>query len=163
LVNKIKSGSIESALGSLDEISLDFLYQIASIPCVDSNQGKTIQKKSNVDKCKTLYYSLRRMVRDIIIETLIIESDREQHITKHNITIDEVLEVISEDYVFIQGKLDRWLLVGKTKKERFLTIVVGEREKKDTYGFVTARPSRKEEKSFYQEFTLQGGDENDKS
>ena|SRR5258708_4693649 len=103
------------------------------------------------------------MSRDVIIETLIIEADREEHIAKHSITIDEVLEIVTGDYVFIEGKLDRWLLIGKTKKERFLTIVVGEREMKNTYGFVTARPSRKEEKSFYQEFTLQGGDENDKS
>lgn len=103
------------------------------------------------------------MTKDIVIETLIIEADREEHIAKHNVKIDEVLEVISGNYVFLQGKLDRWLLIGKTKNERFPTIVVGEREKEYTYGFVTARPSRKEEKSFYQEFTLQGGDENDKS
>jgi hypothetical protein len=54
------------------------------------------------------------------------------------------------------------LLIGKTNKQRFLTVVVGQRKPKYTYGFVTARPSRKDEKSFYQEFTLQGGDENDK-
>lgn len=94
---------------------------------------------------------------------MIIEADRDEHIAKHIIIIDEVLEVISGDYVYIQGKLDRWLLIGKTKKERFLTIVVGQRKTKYTYGFVTSRPSRKDEKSFYQKFTLQGGDENDKS
>lgn len=101
------------------------------------------------------------MSKDIIIDTLVIEADREEHIAKHNIIIDEVLEVITGDYVFINGKLERWLLIGKTKKERFLTIIVGEREKKNTYGFITARPSRKEEKSFYQEFIFEGGEEND--
>ena len=99
------------------------------------------------------------MVKDIVIETLIIEADREDHIAKHAIILDEVLEVVSGDYVYIEGKFGRWLLIGKTKKERFLTIVVGERTEKNVYGLVTARPSRKEEKSFYQEFTLQGGDE----
>lgn len=101
------------------------------------------------------------MSKDLIIDILIIEADREEHIAKHNIIIDEVLEVISGDYIFIKGKLERWLLIGKTKKERFLTIVVGEREKKNTYGFITARPTRKDEKSFYQEFILEGGEEND--
>lgn len=103
------------------------------------------------------------MNKDVIIETLIIEEDREEHIAKHAVVIDEVLEVVSGDYVYIQGKLERWLLIGKTEKERFLTIVIGERAEKNVYGFITARPSRKEEKSFYQEYTLQGGDGNDKS
>ena len=103
------------------------------------------------------------MSKDVIIETLIIEADREDHIAKHDITIDEVLEIVTGDYVYIEGKLDRWLLIGKTKKERFLSIIVGERRVKNIYGLVTARPSRKEEKSFYMEFTLQGGEEHDKS
>jgi uncharacterized DUF497 family protein len=102
------------------------------------------------------------MIKDLIIKTLVIEADRDEHIAKHNVIIDEVLKVISGDYVYIQGKLDRWLLIGKTKKGRFLTVVVGQRKTKYTYGFVTARPSRKDEKSFYQEFTFQGGDENGK-
>ena len=100
------------------------------------------------------------MVNDIIIETLVIEADREEHILKHEITLDEVIEVISEDYIYIEGKLGRWILIGKTKKDRYLSIVVGERTKKDTYGLITARPSRKEEKSFYNEYNL-GGENND--
>ena len=103
------------------------------------------------------------MVKDITIETLVIEADREEHIAKHDVSIDEVIEIVSGDYVYIQGKFERWLLIGKTKKERFLSIVVGERKQKNTYGIVTARPSRKEEKSFYNEFTLEGGEEDDKS
>lgn len=104
------------------------------------------------------------MANSLEIEILIIEPDREEHITKHAVTIDEVLEVVSGDYIYIKGKLERLLLIGKTKKERWLTIVIGERAKKNVFGFITARPSRKEEKSFFQEFTLQGGgDKNDES
>lgn len=99
---------------------------------------------------------------DVFIEELIIESDREEHIARHKIIIEEVSEIISGNYVYIKGKLQRWLLIGKTKKGRFLTVIVGTRKKKNIYGLVTARPSRKEEKSFYQEFIL-GGEENDKS
>lgn len=103
------------------------------------------------------------MASDVVVEILVIEDDREEHIAKHKITIDEVIEIVSGDYVYIQGKHERWLLVGKTKKERFLSIIVGQRKKKNTYGLVTARPSRREEKSFFNEFALQGGENNDKS
>lgn len=94
---------------------------------------------------------------DMVIEELIIESDREEHIARHKIIIEEVSEIISGNYVYIKGKLQRWLLIGKTKKGRYLTVIVGIRKKKNTYGLVTARPSRKEEISFYQEFIF--GDE----
>jgi uncharacterized DUF497 family protein len=101
-------------------------------------------------------------VEDLIIETLIIEEDRPAHIAKHKITLDEVFEVIEQNYVYIKGREDRWLLIGRTRKERFLTIVIGQRDKPHTFGLVTARPSRKEEKSFYIELTTQqGGDEDD--
>ncbi len=67
------------------------------------------------------------MTKDVIVETLVIEEDRKEHIAKHKVTIDEVIEIVSGDYVYIQGKLERWLLIGKTKKERFLSIVIGQR------------------------------------
>lgn len=98
---------------------------------------------------------------DIIVGELIIEEDRHEHISKHKVTIEEVLEIVNGDYVYIDGKLGRWLLIGKTKKKRFLTVVVGERNKrsfssnkKNSYGLVTARPSSKEERSFYNEFAI---------
>lgn len=93
----------------------------------------------------------------IIIEALIIEEDRSAHIAKHDIIVEEVKEVISGDFVYIQGKENRWLLIGKTKKKRFLTIIVGARKEKNIYGLVTARPARREERSFYKEFVLQKG------
>lgn len=103
------------------------------------------------------------MDNDLRIGKLIIEVDREEHIAKHDVSINEVLEIISGDYVYIKGKLERWLLIGKTKKKRYLTIVVGERKEKNVFGLVTTRPSRRDEKSFYDEYTMQGGGEDDKS
>lgn len=102
---------------------------------------------------------------DLKIDDLIIEKDRLEHIAKHKVTIKEAKEVVADDYVYIKGKLGRWLLIGKTKKRKFLTVVVGEREKANTYGLITARPSSREERSFYQEFTLlqQGGEEDGKN
>jgi uncharacterized DUF497 family protein len=100
-------------------------------------------------------------VKDLIIETLIIEDDREAHIAKHAITINEVLEVVTSDYVYIASREERWLLIGKTEAGRFLTIVVGERPEKHTVGLVTARPARKTERSFYLEFSKQQGGDDD--
>lgn len=101
---------------------------------------------------------------DVKIDVLVLEKDRPEHIVKHKVAVDEVLEVVSGDYVYIKGKLNRWLLIGKTNKDRFLTIVVGKRKQKNTYGLVTARPSSRDERNFYQEFALQhGGEDNDKN
>lgn len=106
--------------------------------------------KRYLDECKTLYYNMT--VKDLQIDTLIIQEDRPAHISKHQVTIDEVFEVIAGDYVYIQAKLGRWQLIGKTKKRRFLAIIVGERSANNTFGLVTARPANKKERSFYREW-----------
>ncbi len=90
-----------------------------------------------------------------MIDTLIVDEHRPEHIPRHQVTIEEVFEVISNIYVYIQGHHDRWLIIGKTNRGRFLTVVVGAREQEDTYGLVTARPSRREERSFYQEMSFE--------
>jgi tetratricopeptide (TPR) repeat protein len=59
---------------------------------------------------------------DVVAETLIIDQHRIEHIARHNVTVAEVVEVVSGDYVYIQGHRDRWLLVGKTAKGRLLTV-----------------------------------------
>lgn len=96
---------------------------------------------------------------DVVIETLIVDEHRLAHIARHQVTIEEVQEVIAGDYAFIRGRQDRWLLIGKTKQGRFLTVVVGERAQRHTYGLVTARPSSREERSFYLELALEQDDE----
>ncbi len=98
-------------------------------------------------------------MKDVIVDTLIIEEDRPAHIAKHNIIIDEVLEVLSDDYVYIAGREHRWLIIGKTARKVFLTIVLGERPEENTYGLITARPASRKERSFYIEYTTQGGGE----
>ncbi len=99
---------------------------------------------------------------DIEIDELIIEKDRPSHIARHNVTVNEVAEVTKGDYVFIQGKHNRWVLIGLTKKGKILAIVIGAREKKNTYGLVTARPAHRKERHFYYELKqTQGGEENE--
>jgi uncharacterized DUF497 family protein len=100
-------------------------------------------------------------VKDLLIDTLVIEEDRPAHIAKHNIIIDEVLAVLTGDYVFIAGRENRWLIVGMTARKAFLTTVLGERPEENTYGLITTRPSRRTERSFYIEYAIQGGGEED--
>jgi uncharacterized DUF497 family protein len=100
-------------------------------------------------------------VKEVIVDTLIIEEDRPAHIAKHHIIIDEVVEVLTGDYVYIAGRENRWLIIGKTAKKVFLTIVLGEREEDNTYGLITARPARRNERSFYIAYAMQRGGEDD--
>lgn len=106
--------------------------------------------------CKTLYYNM-----DVVIDELIIEEDRPEHIAKHNITIEEVLEVLTGDYLVIEGKLVRSLLIGKTKDQRLITVVVGIRRGVNRYGLITARSAKKKEKALYLEKFQSGGELNE--
>lgn len=86
---------------------------------------------------------------DIVIDELIIEEDRSEHIAKHNVTVDEVLEVVFGDYATDAGKEGRILLIGKTAKQRWITVIVGKRIGKNRYGLVTSRDVKKKEKLLY--------------
>lgn len=88
---------------------------------------------------------------DIVIDELVIEEDRPEHIKKHRVSLKEVLEVIAGDYLVLEGKSDKSLLVGKTKRGRIITIVVGRRSGKNKYGLVTARHIKRKEEMLYQE------------
>lgn len=98
---------------------------------------------------------------DLVVKNLIVDEHRINHIARHHVIIREVQEIVSGDYVYIKGRGDRWLLIGRTKTGRFLTVVVGERSQKNTYGLVTARPASRDERSFYREMALEQGGEND--
>lgn len=93
---------------------------------------------------------------DVVIDEFIIEKDRPEHISKHGISVEEVLEVITGDYLVLEGKLDKSLLVGKTTKGRLITIVVGIRSGKNRYGLVTARHAKKKEELLYKENFMKG-------
>ena len=98
---------------------------------------------------------------EVVVETLIVDEHRIAHIGRHNVTVEEAVEIVSGDHVYIEGHDGRWRLIGQTAQGRFLTIVVGARESPNTYGLVTARPARREERSFYHEFIREQGGETD--
>ena len=101
------------------------------------------------------------MKRDFIIENLIIEGDRPAHIARHKVTVDEVIEVLTGLYVSIADREQRWLVIGETESGRFLTIVLGEGKEQHTYGLVTARLARREERSLYISYAKQKGSHED--
>ncbi len=74
---------------------------------------------------------------DVVIDKLIVEEDRPAHIAKHKVAIKDVEEVLKGDYLCIRAKLNRWQLTGKTKKGRFLTVIVGARKQKNVIGGIT--------------------------
>ncbi len=88
---------------------------------------------------------------DIVIDELVIEDDRQEHIAKHQINVDEVLEVVFGDYVTGEGKEGRILLIGKTSSQRLITVIIGKRAGINKYGLVTARDVKKKEKLLYQQ------------
>lgn len=96
---------------------------------------------------------------DLIVDALVLDEDRLKHIARHQVTIEEVLEIVSGDYVFVQGHHERWLLIGKTTQGRFLTVVVGARSQRNTFGLVTARPASRDERGLYRELALEEGGE----
>lgn len=88
---------------------------------------------------------------DIVIDELIIEEDRPEHIKKHGVSIKEVFEVLEEDYLVLEGKSEKKLLVGNTKKGRMITVIVGKRTGNNRYGLVTARHVKRKEEISYKE------------
>jgi uncharacterized DUF497 family protein len=95
---------------------------------------------------------------DFVIDRLAIEEDRPAHIARHGVTVADVLDVLTGDYIAVPGRHGRYLVIGTTEQSRFLAIVVGEREEQGTYGLVTARPARRTERALYSRAMEGGGD-----
>jgi uncharacterized DUF497 family protein len=97
---------------------------------------------------------------DFVIERLVIEEDRPAHIARHDVTVEEVMEILAGDYVAVQGKHERYVVIGVTERGRILAVVVGPRAEQGTYGLITARPARRSERALYSRI-LGGGEQND--
>jgi uncharacterized DUF497 family protein len=97
---------------------------------------------------------------EFLIERLAFEEDRPAHIARHGVTVDDVLEVLAGDYIAVQAKHRRYLVIGATEQGRFLAIVVGERAEPGTYGLITARPAHRTERALYDK-ALKGGEHDD--
>ena len=48
---------------------------------------------------------------DLVIKTLIVDDHRFAHIARHEVTIEEVRQIASSDYLYIKAREDRWLSI----------------------------------------------------
>lgn len=95
------------------------------------------------------------------IDELVFNERNIEHIARHNVLPNEVKEVVEGEFLPLQAKLGRIIVVGKTKKGRTLAVVL-EKIKGKIYFPVTARDADKKERRMYKE-ELGGELESEKS
>jgi uncharacterized DUF497 family protein len=80
------------------------------------------------------------------IEELIWDDWNREHIKKHKVSVDEVEESCSDPINSFRSYQDRLIVLGRTKENRLLTLILMKKEK-GVYYLITARDmSRKERK-----------------
>jgi uncharacterized DUF497 family protein len=82
------------------------------------------------------------------IYDIIVEPEREEHIARHNVSVEEVEEVIEGNYQVTRARQGRYRLIGHTASGRYLTIIVAPRGQ-GVYGLVTARDADDGERRIY--------------
>ncbi len=72
------------------------------------------------------------------------------HISKHDVTKDEIREVTQSDFIHKESYKGRFLVTGRTKAGRVLSMAIGESPvRPGSYYVFSARPaSRKERREF---------------
>lgn len=95
----------------------------------------------------------------IKILKLVWDSWNTVHIARHDVIPDEVEEVAHNDPLVQQGKKGRLLIIGFTKKQRPLTVILDPEELEGVYYPVTAHTaSRSERKIFRTEKEVEEND-----
>lgn len=80
----------------------------------------------------------------IVVKKLIWDDWNLEHIKKHNVSQQEVLEVTQNILTHEKARQDRYLIIGRTGT-RILTVIV-DREDVGVYYLVTARDAAKKER-----------------
>ncbi len=75
-----------------------------------------------------------------------------EHIQKHQVTPEEVEEAYKNQIKSVIGYENRLLILGKTKKERLLTVVISFEKQKRPY-VVSARDTSRKERRLLNENT----------
>lgn len=91
------------------------------------------------DECVTL------CVMEIELSELQWDEFNVEHIAKHNVSMVEVEETCKNKIYIDETYAERYLLVGKTKGNRMISVVLVKKDKL-TYYAVTARDSSKGER-----------------
>jgi uncharacterized protein len=95
---------------------------------------------------------LQKEVQFVKIYELVIEPGREEHIARHQVSIEEVEEVIFGVPFIRKARQERYHIIGQTEAGRYLTVFVAPRGQ-GVYGLVTARDADDAEHRAYQRQT----------
>jgi uncharacterized DUF497 family protein len=89
------------------------------------------------------------------IEGLSWDEDTEDHIARHNVRVEEVLEVV---HSFRHARRHRGylLLLGQTEAGRYLTVVLDD-EGESTWRVVTARDMKSSERRLFKGYVSRRG------
>lgn len=84
---------------------------------------------------------------------LVVDADREDHIARHHVSVDEVYEVVENSTSFVRHARDkRYVIIGQTLAGRYLAVYVASRERAGIYGLVTARDADDKQRRAYQRY-----------
>ena len=84
------------------------------------------------------------------IYELIIAPDREDHIARHHVEVQEAEEVVFGQPLVARTRQGRYTLIGRTDAGRYLSVITAPRGR-GVYGLVTARDSMDAEQRRYEQ------------
>lgn len=76
---------------------------------------------------------------------LVWARDREEHIARHGVSLEETIEVVNSRHFRRRVSGDRYRIIGQTEAGRLLTIFVGHRVGV-IFGLITARAANHSER-----------------
>jgi len=82
---------------------------------------------------------------------LVWDEWNKEHIKKHKVTVKEVEEVYKSTKIAKQTYLNRKLILGNTRKNRLLTIVISTEKQINPYVVSARDMSKKERRYFYEQ------------
>jgi uncharacterized DUF497 family protein len=78
---------------------------------------------------------------------IVIKKSAVQHFDKHNVSKEEVLQIVKNPTYLKRLSKNRYSLYGQTNTGRYLTVIL--EKKKQIFEVVTARDTTSSEKSLY--------------
>ena len=97
--------------------------------------------------------------KKLVIKSLIWDEWNIGHIARHNVIPKEVEEVCERQPVERKGHKNRIFLIGKTEKNRMLTVILNPTEQENIYRPITEYDASKRSMKDYQEEKQLGGEE----
>ncbi len=91
------------------------------------------------------------MMPVVQVDKLIWEIWNIQHISKHNVSPDEVEEVCHSKFVTRESYKERILIIGKCEERRYLTIILSPQSARGVYYPITARVATRKEREYFKQ------------